>query len=731
VGTLRLELLPQGSGFVRHPSVLLMPCDSEFLEGLEIAAEYVRTLPLTGSVRWNLAIGNFPRNRSDARQYPPHEQWLPQMVQGGSLGGAFGVGAHLLCDPDPESDLSIAITAKLLSPRGGRGKEEGAKAETRSAASNQSHEEESRLGALGPIAGAEAKFRACASDTLWPIHRIIFPAGQEKIPNSSALQNIRVGTVKKALDQFLIDIKPRRVMLESVKADCGQIVLANRDRVPMDSLYQDVPLLQEVPEQELLERDQPPPGSPAEPGVGRRPVSRPHYQEPGARFHSSPQASRLPDVLGRSPQIVVLGDPASGKTTMEQFVAFKVATDRDWISWRAGHLVPAFVSLKVWAAAPGAPSLPAYLKSRYTGCKGGPNERHWKKWLKDGNVLLLFDGLDEVSNETFLESHVRKALHDYSDCPAILTCRTVSRGRLLRVGIDKARKCIYTPRPLGTDEQKAYITAYPFVHRRNREALFDDLQQRSEFQDMAGTPGLLSIICFLMDAPGEPKLPGTRTELYDLVVDKLLALPADEGKEVPDLPAAPRKPYLKRLILEELCFRLSDVPERPTDFSTEQIMETLQTILTQGGYTDGAWEQTAWVLQDLQLNSRLLAGEPLGTTSRHDYYFSHITFQEFLAASAIARTIERSGWQSDMEDRLDRFSWMPQWEQIIIFLAGMLKLRHDRAKARSDRSRLRSGLLSLLNLLSDASRDDFFRHRLALAVLALAETVDPTKDRTA
>jgi hypothetical protein len=83
--------------------------------------------------------------------------------------------------------------------------------------------------------------------------------------------------------------------------------------------------------------------------------------------------------------------------------------------------------------------------------------------------------------------------------------------------------------------------------------------------------------------------------------------------------------------------------------------------------------------------------------------FLHRTFQEYLAAKALASQANCAGWAS-VAGRIDRWSWHPRWEPVIWLLAGQLD---DPAP--------------LLELLANESTDDVFRHRLALAALCLGE----------
>jgi hypothetical protein len=78
---------------------------------------------------------------------------------------------------------------------------------------------------------------------------------------------------------------------------------------------------------------------------------------------------------------------------------------------------------------------------------------------------------------------------------------------------------------------------------------------------------------------------------------------------------------------------------------------------------------------------------------KESYAFLNLAFQEYLTAEALAAR----GWVA-IAERIDRLSWSPVWEEVIIHLAGLLA---DPAP--------------LLELLADPHKDDSLRHRTRLA----------------
>jgi len=90
--------------------------------------------------------------------------------------------------------------------------------------------------------------------------------------------------------------------------------------------------------------------------------------------------------------------------------------------------------------------------------------------------------------------------------------------------------------------------------------------------------------------------------------------------------------------------------------------------------------------------------------------FLHRTFHEYLTARCLADRANESGWQA-IADIINQKAWLPNWQEVIILLAGQL-----------------DNPAPLLELLADEREDDYFRHRLALVTLCLPE-IDPHRSQ--
>ncbi|GJQ31279.1 MAG: hypothetical protein HBSAPP04_01180 [Ignavibacteriaceae bacterium] len=122
----------------------------------------------------------------------------------------------------------------------------------------------------------------------------------------------------------------------------------------------------------------------------------------------------------------------------------------------------------------------------------------------------------------------------------------------------------------------------------------------------------------------------------------------------------------------------------------------------------------------------LIDGSPLFIPESSEGKFSkiqfiHKSFLEFLAAHFLSSKINSEGWASkveyakdnevDIRTLIDKKAWLPEWEAVIIFMAGLLEDRNKK---------------ELLNIIR--AQDDIFKHRLSLAARCLPEVLSNLAD---
>lgn len=219
-----------------------------------------------------------------------------------------------------------------------------------------------------------------------------------------------------------------------------------------------------------------------------------------------------PSISGRW---LVLGDPGSGKTTLLRHLTAELASqgsDRPW--------VPLFESL---------PKLMGEGRSltdrvvRRLERAGHPSQglaAALDRKGKEGRLLLLLDGLDEVSHDE--KEDAERLLRDlairWPDTPIVVTSRPIGYRRpggdyreLRLLPLDRVRRREFLARWLGRE------TGKPDEERA--EAALAALES-PELSDLAGNPLYLTLMALLFEQDTEPAR--YRTNLYDQVFNLLL-----------------------------------------------------------------------------------------------------------------------------------------------------------------------------------------------------------------
>jgi len=104
--------------------------------------------------------------------------------------------------------------------------------------------------------------------------------------------------------------------------------------------------------------------------------------------------SRIPGLVAveNHPKLMILGKPGSGKTTFLKYLAIQCISGNF-----QEKLVPVFITLKDFAEASERPTLIQFIKQLFESI--GVTDAETGELLKNGRLLILLDGLDEVRRE--------------------------------------------------------------------------------------------------------------------------------------------------------------------------------------------------------------------------------------------------------------------------------------------------------------------------------------------
>ncbi|KYF71759.1 hypothetical protein BE11_50035 [Sorangium cellulosum] len=450
-----------------------------------------------------------------------------------------------------------------------------------------------------------------------------------------------------------------RAYRREVEARYGQIEirglqLSARVRQDLEIAY--VPLYVEEPLEELR-------SAKPKQAAGKRPKDGARTVEPKAAS-ALLRALERPRVLAtesltKHPRLLIVGEPGSGKSTLLAYLATRAARGELALSTRGpdSESIPFLVpvrALQETAASPEAIARAAGAETWFVEAA-----------LQRGRALLLVDGLDEARAQVAgkVLPALTTTLDTYPGTSVVVTTRPAAapskdesaprgfaRARLLpmtrdEVGVFIDRWCLAAELSLNKPRGQAEIDAH---------AAADDLKERVRtsraIEKLAETPLLCSVICVVHRFLGQ-RIPERRVALYEAITNVLLyewdRAKFAEGAVIGKLDAHAKRALLARLALSMHRARVAELP-------AEEVVKRLAAHLPDLGRPE---EEAAAIVAEIRDRNGVLVERAPGS-----FAFSHLTFQEYLAAMELVNAHAYGELLGNYKDK-----W---WHEVIVLSAG-------------------------------------------------------------
>jgi len=450
----------------------------------------------------------------------------------------------------------------------------------------------------------------------------------------------------------------RSLRREKINNQCGILQLLEINRpVSLDNIYIDVNILEEISSQQILDISDLNALKPEDVdrfGVGKITDS----QIPGMK------------AVEKYSKLRVLGKPGSGKSTFLRHLA--IQCNRQTL---AASQVPIFITLREFAN--------SYQNDSHTGLIDYIHQEFistdisqigiLKKLLQEGRVLLLIDGMDEVSHaeEPVILNEIRRFIEKYHQNQFVASCRTATQ-RLSLKGFTDVEMAPFTEAQIITFSQKWFVE---FSKINVAAGLADaaqfmaklDLPENWRFRRLITTPLFLHLACSIFHR--QNSFPLKQAEFYKQGMDLLLGK-WDESKGIE------RDDVYRGFLLPQKLKLLSQVAsmtfENKQYFFAEEVIEEhigdyMQGLPDASKDPEEISQVSEAVLRAIESQHGVLAERARGVFS-----FSYLALQEYFTAREIVASHNLQALGESLEGLVSHLT-DPYWREIFLLTSNMLR----------------------------------------------------------
>ena len=385
------------------------------------------------------------------------------------------------------------------------------------------------------------------------------------------------------------------------------------------------------------------------------------------RFDREAEPFTVIEALANQTEMVLLGDPGSGKSTFVNHLNYCLARNNldptaGWLNhlpkWpdRWANLIPIPIVLRQLTAWLNTQQLKkeksgllmAYLKYNLEQMDLEDLYQPLRDKIKNGEALLLLDGLDEVPADSDSSQKIIDMIDDLAvlNSPKLVTCRVLSYQDE-RWQLNKKRWMDFELDKLDNSQIDHFIGAW-YGQLAQKGAAIDPMAKKEKLQaavrrddlaELARNPLLLTVMAIVHTHKGE--LPDSRAVLYEDVIELLLCRWETIKTETCTLDEPDFWQMLQTVGLQSIDFkkalwelayavhaRHQHQKDKKTtaDITENQLHKTLRKL-----HPDKSLDWADIILARMKLRAGLLI-----ETKPEVYSFPHRTFQEYLAGCYLA-----------------------------------------------------------------------------------------------
>jgi internalin A len=452
------------------------------------------------------------------------------------------------------------------------------------------------------------------------------------------------------------------------------------------------------------------------------------------------QLQNIASLIRNNPRLILLGDPGIGKSTLVQWLVCSLShVSENYAKKQIGNLFPLVLtsrklnlnSLSVCLS--NQDFLDAIITSQGEKLASHlldktPAKQVFFNALKSGQLILIIDGLDEISStiKGWLSNQLRMLLLEFPKIHLLLTARVVgfNNAEFWQAGTqvdenkpdtetdnsfideDEISKnfnlpVVYFLAPFTPDQRlqfaknwmKNYLPPNEEQKKQFIEGIIEVSKHSMQLNALSRIPVLLNLICFILWRRG--KLPNGRAELYQRIVEtylvtmdrvRLLARELSDEYDFQDI-----KNWLAKLALQMQAGNvfvmdnallsindesvLEDLRNEFPEFKDERLLQIsqpqlegfIQLQLTEAVDSSNVRTHCTQLINYISTRTGFLI--PKGQIDNEEHYsFSHLSFQEYFAAYGISKILPKlqkgSSKLAILIETLDQSEWSEIWQLV-------------------------------------------------------------------
>jgi uncharacterized protein YerC/energy-coupling factor transporter ATP-binding protein EcfA2 len=415
-------------------------------------------------------------------------------------------------------------------------------------------------------------------------------------------------------------------------------------------------------------------------------------------------------LLEKTSYVVLLGGPGSGKSTLMHHLAWSHAQVNLPNSSSAllntpllsGNPIPLYIELRLFIRERRKHpyNFLSYMIEVLLRREGiDVDIRMFKKLLERRNMLLLFDGLDEVATldeRRILVEEIERFGQSYPGNRILVTSRPVGY-KLMRFSDQwfvQAEVKEFNDEQIRQFLERWYmhVLRSPILYpdRQELEELFTTLKENRRLRKLAENPLLLTVITALHR---RERLPDRRVQVYDRCADLLLEkwarikgthvrwesmkmISEDQRECVAHLGFVLHKRSQEKESDSTKQEDASSIEEIASDVSTRFMRQEIERFLKSRMEIAEATERRAEAkrfLDLMQFETGLILERGTDETGESLYGFVHRTFQEYFAAADVYERYQQKEDPRIISKFLKENLHDPHWREVILLLLGKLK----------------------------------------------------------